>query len=386
MPQCSAEPVQWKQRRAFRLSNRQIEITVLLGGGHIADLRLCGSPINALWEAPWPTIEPYQFSEADHAALYGERAIGQMLSGYTGHALALGYFGMPSAAEMKQGLSLHGEAASSPWHVADAMATDSSASLTLEVELPICALNFRRTLRLRADAFAVSVEESVSNRSAKGRDLQWVQHAAFGEPLFSAGEASLFLSAQRGITWPLGYEGREWLPANQMFEWPTVASAHGEIDLASPLVKEGSGFVAAVRADPQHDDAFIAVHNRRLALAAGYLFDARRFPWIALWEENRARTYPPWNGITRARGVEFGTSPMPLGLEHAQEMRTLFDTPVLATIAGRAELTTAYQIFLTPVPHDWQDVLQVSRIGGELILHSDTYAKLAIRSSANSDR
>ena len=375
----------WKQRRGFRLSNRQIEITVLLGGGHVADLRLCGSPINALWEAPWPTIEPYQFSEADHAALYGEHAVGQMLSGYTGHALALGYFGMPSPEQAQQGLSLHGEAASSPWHVADAMATDSSASLTLEVELPISAMYFRRTLRLSADASAVSVEESVSNRSAQARDMQWVQHVAFGEPLFSAGEASLSLSAQQGITWPLGYEGREWLPANLMFEWPTVASQDGEIDLASPFVKEGSGFVAAVRAKP-HDHAFIAVHNRRLALAAGYLFDARRFPWIALWEENRARKYPPWNAITRVRGVEFGTSPMPLGLEHAQEMRALFDTPVLATIAGRAELTTTYQVFVTPVPHDWQGVPQVSRIGDELVLHSDTYGQLAIRSSAHSDR
>ena len=386
MPQCSAESVQWKQRRGFRLSNRQIEITVLLGGGHVADLRLCSSPINALWEAPWATIEPYQFSDPDHAALYGERAIGQMLSGYTGHALALGYFGMPSTVQTQQGLSLHGEAASAEWHVADATATDSFACLTLEVELPISNLHFRRTLRLSAVAFTVSVEESVSNRSAQARDMQWVQHAAFGEPLFSIGNASLSLSAQRGITWPLGYEGRECLPANQLFEWPTVASPHGEIDLSSPFVREGSGFVAAVRTNPRHHDAFIAVHNRRLALAAGYLFDARRFPWIALWEENRARTDPPWNGITRVRGVEFGTSPMPLGLEHAQEMRTLFDTPVLATIAGRAELTTAYQIFVTSVPPHWQRVQQVRRIGDELVLHSDRCTQLAIRSSANSDR
>src|SRR5512140_602062 len=101
----SAEAVRWKNRRGFRLSNSKIEVTVLLGGGHIADLRLCGSTTNALWEAPWPTIEPYQFSDDEHSAAYGQRAVGQMLSGYTGHALAIPYFGMPSPAEATRGLA-----------------------------------------------------------------------------------------------------------------------------------------------------------------------------------------------------------------------------------------------------------------------------------------
>jgi len=112
MSRCVADAVQWKKRRAYRLSNGRVEVAALLGGGHIADFRLCGAPMNVLWECPWPTIEPQNFSSREHAALYGDGAAGRFLSGYTGHALALGYFGMPSPAETTQGLALHGEAAS----------------------------------------------------------------------------------------------------------------------------------------------------------------------------------------------------------------------------------------------------------------------------------
>src|SRR4051794_24578119 len=135
MSRFSADAVTWKQRRAFRLSNSEVRVTVLLGGGHIADLRLCGSSINALWEAPWPTIEPYEFTNDTHSASYGGAVAGRMLSSYTGHALAIPYFGMPSPADAERGLALHGEAASAEWRVAGISVGKDCASVTLEVAL-----------------------------------------------------------------------------------------------------------------------------------------------------------------------------------------------------------------------------------------------------------
>ena len=111
MSSCSCRPVEWDQRRGYQLSNGTVELTLLTGGGHIADFRLSGTSTNVIWEAPWHTIEPQSFSD-DDISLYGDRAIGRFLSGYTGHALVLGYFGMPSPEEVAQGLPLHGEAAS----------------------------------------------------------------------------------------------------------------------------------------------------------------------------------------------------------------------------------------------------------------------------------
>jgi hypothetical protein len=373
MSPCRVEAVEWKHRRALRLSNGVIELTVLTGGGHIADLRLNGSPINALWESPWHTIEPQDFDAAKHAALYGEPAVGKILSGYTGHAVALGYFGMPSKEDEARGLALHGEAASTQWQLANMNVSANSTSLALEVDLPISELHFRCTLTVTADSHIISVEETVTNRRANALDFQWVQHAAFGEPLLQPGISTLSLRADRAITWPLGYEGHELLPNDREFTWPRL-DAH---DLSRPFLQNGTGFVAAVLT-PQRKHAYIAVHNRALALAAGYVFDRQIFPWITLWEENRARVYPPWNGETRVRGVEFGTSPFPLGLAHAQQMRSLFRAPVLATIGAAQSLTTRYTMFVTPVPPSWPSITNVTRDGDHLILHAENGDQLRL--------
>ena len=379
MPRREADVVQWKNRRAYRLSNGRVELTVLAGGGHIADFRLCGSPINFLWEAPWQTIEPQIFSRHQHAALFGDAPIGKFLSGFTGHALALGYFGMPSAAEAAQGLALHGEAASSEWTIAPVERGDCYVSLALEVALPVSRLHFRREIALRREALVVSITEVVTNRSDHEVEFQWVEHATFGEPLFTNGEASLFLSGTRGLTWPLGYEGHELLLDASEYQWPYAPSTDGgQIDLSQAFVRDGTGLVAAVLRDPDRENAFLAVHNRRHGLVAGYSFDPARFPWIAVWEENRARGYAPWNGTTRARGMEFGTSPMPLGLDHARTARSLFDTPVLNSLGGKASMKTYYQLFLSPVPPAWTEIRDVRHSGHSLVLRGDSNEEIRI--------
>src|SRR5271156_2762346 len=177
MSRCFADAVHWKKRRAYCLSNGLVEITALLGGGHIADFRLCGSPLNTLWEPPWPTIEPQKFSSGEHAALYGDGPAGRFLSGYTGHALALGCFGMPSSAEAGQGLALHGEAASAEWNVISARCDDQCASLVMEVLLPVYRLHVQREILLQAGAFTACIKEVVTNRSRDEVEFQWVEHA-----------------------------------------------------------------------------------------------------------------------------------------------------------------------------------------------------------------
>jgi len=372
MSRCAVDAVQWKNRQAYRLWNGKIEITVLLGGGHIADLRLHGSPINALWESPWPTIEPQTFSSGEHAGLYGDGPIGRFLSGYTGHALALGYFGMPSSEEAKQGLALHGEASISAWTIVSAAADDDSAALVMEVTLPVYSLHFRREICLSRNAFTACITEIVTNLTGTTVDFQWVEHAAFGEPFFANGEAALSLSGTRGVTWPSGYEGHELLASGIEYQWPYAHSVDGSsVNLSQPFVCDGTGFVAALLAASGHEDAFVAVHSRRHQLVAGYCFNSNDFPWIALWEENRARAYAPWNHETRVRGVEFGTSPLPLGLAHAQEMGRLFGTPVLRSVPGSSSLEARYDLFLHPTPPHWSQITNIQKTEHSLIVRGD---------------
>ena len=46
-------------------------------------------------------------------------------------------------------------------------------------------------------------------------------------------------------------------------------------------------------------------------LAFGYVWTQADFPWMGIWEENRSRQQPPWNGREVTRGMEFGVSPFP---------------------------------------------------------------------------
>jgi hypothetical protein len=369
---CAVDPVLWNDRRAYRLSNTDIEITVLLGGGHIADFRRRGSPLNVLWEAPWPTIEPQAFSSREHAALYGDGPVGRFLCSYTGHSLALGYFGMPSAEEAERGMALHGESGTADWKVVSAVADGDAVTLVIEVTLPVYRLLFRREISLTSEAFAASITETVTNLSGTALDFQWVQHAAFGEPFFANGEATLFTSGTRGVTWPAGYEGHDLLSGDIEFQWPYAQSIEGtRVDLSQPFTCDGTGFLAAVLAGSHRENAFAVVHNRRHLLVAGYSFDPKLFPWIVLWEENRAREYAPWNKRTRARGVEFGTSPMPLGLSHAREMRSLFDSPVLTSIAASSRLQAQYDLFLHPVPPEWTEIKDVRKAEHALVVQGD---------------
>jgi hypothetical protein len=369
---CAVDPVLWNDRRAYRLSNANVELTVLVGGGHIADFRLRGSPISVLWKAPWPTIEPQTFSFREHATLYGDGPVGRFLCGYTGHALALAYFGMPSLEEINRGMGLHGEAAASEWKVISAHSDDGAATLTMEVTLPVYRLHFRREISLPRDAFSVSITEIVTNLSDVAIEFQWVQHTAFGEPFFASGEATLFVSGRRGVTWPAGYEGHEALQNGLEYRWPYVQSIDGgSFDLSQPFVRDGTGFVASLLLDSDRANAFVAVHNRRHQLVAGYCFDPMFFPWLVLWEENRARAYAPWNKRTRVRGVEFGTSPMPLGLAHAREMGRLFDTPVLCSIPAGARLQTQYDLFLHPAPSEWSQIKDVRQAEHALVVRGD---------------
>lgn len=372
MSRCAVDPVQWNDRRAFRLSNANVELTALFGGGHIADLRLRGSPLNVLWEAPWPTIEPQAFSSGKHAALFGDGPVGRFLCSYTGHALALGYFGMPSPEEAERGMGLHGEAATSGWKVISAAADDDAATLAMEVTLPVYRLHFRREISLPSDVFTASITEIVTNLSGRAIDFQWVQHAAFGEPFFANGEATLFTSGKRGMTWPAGYEGHDLLAGDVEFQWPNAQSIEGHpVNLSQPFTRDGTGFLAGLLAGSDRENAFAVVHNRRYQLVAGYSFNPTLFPWIVLWEENLAREYAPWNKRTKARGVEFGTSPMPLGLAHARDMRRLFDTPVLTSIPASSRLQTQYDVFLHPVPPEWTEIKDVRQTEFTLVVQGN---------------
>ena len=71
--------------------------------------------------------------------------------------------------------------------------------------------------------------------------------------------------------------------------------------------------------------AFFTAFSPDARLALGYVWRRADFPWLGIWEENRSRPQPPWNGSALTRGMEFGVSPFPESRREMIERGRLFD-------------------------------------------------------------
>ncbi len=360
----------WRNRPAYCLNNGVVQLTTLTGGGHIADFRLLdptGDSVNSLWEAPWATMDPDKFRSGDlrkNVRKYGPTPVGKFLAAFTGHAVCVDYFGGPSEAEAAHGLALHGEVANSRWKLLELEQSSVEARLALAVRLPAAGLRFRRELRLRRNESVVYVEESLTNERAQDHFLHWTQHVTLGLPLLHPDESVIALPGTRAVTWPHGYEGASLVRDNQEFMWPEAPAIEGgKVNLARPFARDGKGFVAAVLLDPQREFGFVAALSWKLGLLLGYCFRRSDSPWVAIWEENVARAGSPWDGKTRARGLEFGSTPMPIGKEETFARGSLFDTPTFRRIPAKSELRTPYVAFLSKVSSGWRSIrdIQVRR-------------------------
>lgn len=376
----------WRGRLAYKMTNGVIQLVTLMGGGHIAELRFSdstGSPsISPLWVPPWKTIEPFCYRPKLHASRYGSLTEGKLLSGLVGHNICLDYFGPPSPEEAKEGLSQHGEAPSARWQKTDLRITESEVVLTLSVRLPTAGLELIRKIMLRRGECVVYFSETVLNLKRCDHFFHWTQHVTLGPPFLSRRNCRVAVCATRGITSPHGYdEGKTLLAPKREFRWskaPTTAG--GMIDLRTPLLQRGAGFVASLLVDPRRRFGFVAALNTRHNLLIGYCFDRHDFPWVAIWEENQAVRAVPWKRRTQARGLEFGTTPLPLLRRESFAAGSLFGTPTFAYVPARGRKTIDYVAFVAHIPSNVREVTDV-RLGQDEILiygrHSRTVARLA---------
>lgn len=383
-----SQSIRWKGREAILLSNGVVKLTVLTGGGHLADFRFIaekGLPSkNVFWEAPWVTVDPSDDRLQKFTKAYGPIEIGKFLAGYTGHALCLDYFGAPSGAQAAAGLSIHGEAGVKNWNVMQP-ANTKDAGCRWNVRLPRARVEFEREIRLGNGESVVYVEERVHNERTTDHVCNWVQHATFGPPFLSDTECTLATSARRGMTSPSGYEDCSLLAKNHEFLWPHAPHEGDEtsvVDLRDPFSAKGYGFVAGVQMDRQRKAQYILAVDWKLRLGVGYCFRQQDFPWMAIWEENCARQYSPWNGCSQARGMEFGTTPMPSGPNETFPEGELFDIAGSCLIPANGVRKARYLIFLVTIPTEINSIENVEA-EGDAIRFYDTHGNASLSISAH---
>ena len=361
----------WRGRQAYALGNSLVRLVTLTGGGHIAEFcfqESSGFPtLNPLWVPPWKTVEPYRYREKLHAARYGAPVTGKLISGLVGHNLCLDYFGPPSDEEAKQGLSIHGEAPSIRWLKSGTQATSEYAALELTVRLPVAGLRFCREIKIRRGESVAFFNETVTNERKADHLFHWTQHVTLGPPFLDPQQSIVAVSATKGRTFPHGYEDKALLESSRDFRWPNAPALEGGfVDLTRSFIRPGRGFVVTVQLDPRREAEFIAAVSTQHGLLLAYCFSRRDFPWVAIWEENRARTGAPWSGRCQARGLEFGSTPFPVGRREAFARGPLFATPRFSIVPARGRVTARYLSFLAQVPDKFGSVRDIRLREGEI--------------------
>jgi hypothetical protein len=363
----------WNGRDAYTLQNDLVQMVTLPGGGHIAEFQFLASTglpvLNPLWVPPWKSIEPYQYRAEKDAAVYGPLQEGKLLSGIAGHNICLDYFGPPSEEEAAQGLSTHGEAPSAKWLKTKLHTSSQEVSLTLAVRLPVAGLRFSREVRLRRGESVAYFAETVVNEKKADHFFHWTQHVTLSPPFLGHDTSSIAISATRGKTGGGIYGGKEELSPGRNFHWPFAPlQSGGSIDLTRPFARQGLGFIVSVLLNPRRQGQYVAALNEPHHLLVGYCFRRSDFPWVAIWEENQARTSAPWNGRAQTRGLEFGSNPFPVTRREAFAVSPLFDTPTFSIVPAKGKTTVNYLSFLAQVPEDFGAVRDIQVAKNEIVV------------------
>lgn len=328
-------PTTYRGRRATSIENDRLRVTVLLEGGHIAEVFDRTAGVNPLWTPPWPSMELSEY-DPTRDVLYGDTIESKLLAGIMGHNLCLDIFGGPSEHEAAAGLSPHGEASVVPYQV-----QGGRGNLTMRAALPLAGLEIERHVELHDGA--VRIRETVYNAGGIDKPIGWTQHVTLGPPFLEKGKTEFRASLTKSRVFESTFGPADYLRPGVDFEWPNGPAISGSVaDLRRYTDAPVSSAYTAHLVDPMRTNGFFLAFSPAARLVFGCVWRRDDFPWLGMWEENSSRTHAPWNGATITRGMEFGVSPFPETRRAMVDRSRLFDTPTFKWIPAGARLSVEY--------------------------------------------
>jgi hypothetical protein len=325
----------YRGRRAAAIENRDLRVTVLEEGGHIAEILDKRTGINPLWAPPWPSLEPSAYDVRRHGE-YGGGTDARLLAGIMGHSWCLDIFGPPSEDELAAGLGTHGEASIARYDLEAA-----KTRLAMRARFPLAELAVERHLQLQDRA--LHFKEIVQNLSSVDRPIGWTQHVTLGPPFLQKGVTQFRASATRSKVFEGAFGTADYLQPGAIFDWPIAPRSNGGVtDLRVFTDSPSSSAYTAHLMDRQQRNAFFVAFKPDERCAFGCVWNPSDFPWLGIWEENRSRTHAPWNGRSLTRGMEFGVSPFPESRRQMVDRNTMFGMPTYRWLPAKGRLTADY--------------------------------------------
>jgi hypothetical protein len=307
-------------RACWTIENADIRVTVTESGGHVAALVLKGGPeLNPLWVQNRPTIDSDRFDPAIHSAIYGTGSEARLLSGLLGHNLCFPYWGDPSEAEHKAGMTYHGETNIVRWEAV----RHSMDALVITAVLPESRLRFTRTFECRGQSVLWD------------RPVAWCEHVTFGPPFLEPGVTRFEASVTRG------FRTGEDSPA--AFLWP---EGRGTIpcDLSVCSRAQHRQLVNSFLVDPAQEFGHFAARHPGHGLQVEYVFRREEYPWLNVWENHDDRLL--------TRGMEFSNMPVHGTMKKLIKTPTIWETPVYDSLDAKSKLVKRFTATIKRVRSD----------------------------------
>lgn len=379
---------QFHGRHAYVLENGKIRVSLLRGGGHIAETRFLSPDtrknVNPLRVPHYPTIEPYEYNDAKHNALYGDDPHRWMSSGYMGHFVCFPIFGPPSSKEeAANGIGNHGEAPIVEWKpIGDVRREGAALVFAYGADLPKTQFHIERRVTLRDGESLIHIEETVESLTNFDRPINWMQHATFGPPFAVPGKSFLDLSGTKGQVAGGAIETSSLKP-NSTLNWPDGVGKNGEAVSLRPFQPNAnSGTYFAVLMDQTRKLNYLTMYNSDFEVLIGYLLRKEDSPWLGDFQENQRMANKPWNREVVTRGIEFGTTPFAEGLRRSIERGNLFGIPTYRWIGGKQKLKMDYVLFLAEIPKGFRGVQDVKLSDGAIRISESGTSKTISVSAA----
>ena len=327
-------------------------------GGHVAETTFLPTGVNPLWIQNRPTIDADQFDPLVHGPIYGDDSEGKLISGLLGHNLCIPYWGLPSDAEYRRGMTCHGEPNAVRWQ----QQTHTADRLTLQVELRESGLRVHRSLQCVGPV--VHFETTVENLLSLDRPLAWCEHVTIGPPFLLSSETGFWATLGKGYKTTVAFD--------EVFPWP---EGRGQIpcDLSRFAAQPHADLVNSFLVEAPGGYGIFATWNARLGTAFGYVFAADQFRWLNVWENN--------DGRRQTRGMEFSNTPIEGSMKQLMAKPRVLDQPTFDWLDAGATITRKFFSFTVAIPPGFAGIAAVQFDGKVLQLFevgSTSPAKLLI--------
>jgi hypothetical protein len=314
----------WRGLPAWLFAGDSLELIIMKIGAHIAGIRIPGEQLNPLWQPPWAACFP---EDALHKPeLYGQPPDGPLLSALVGHNLCIDRFGPPWPGENR---STHGEAGITPWTPSQAAA----GTVVLSTFLPEANLHLTRSFGVEAGTAEVTT--TVRNAAGSPTEIEWAEHVTIGDPFLENAKISAGVDA----AWISSLDpAPTWRFPGVLAEEPVDATDALSMPPPSDLTVAGDIITSRV------SDGWFRVDRPDLGRRLEYTWVPDDFPWLCIWTQHRSRTETPWNGVTRAKGLEFSTKPFPEGKPPSERAAEFHGCPTICAIGPNETIAREFSI------------------------------------------